>query len=173
MKPTTYDVPAEAFRRDRQPAPVSDHETIERRLARLEAWMRDEIFARTAMDEPEEEPVTAGEDELDRQYGIDRRWDAVAAKFLATDVGTFQAKPIGEQAAHVTRSEAALTVATNLGLAVRPDDPRLQPLAVTDALCRVICDCLGWNPMHLERNTGAWELANHIIAHLNANRGQS
>ena len=76
-RPTTHTLPADAFRADRgktdaagsmyvEPPeqftrrdPGSDHLTIEQRLTRLEAWARKEIFARTAMDEPE--PVTAVE----------------------------------------------------------------------------------------------------------------
>lgn len=69
-KTTTHTLPAGAFWAERgevEPPeqftrrdPGSDHDTIELRLSRLEAWMRNEIFARTAMDEPDPESVTAG-----------------------------------------------------------------------------------------------------------------
>ena len=146
-----YGTPAERITRP------NDGETIETRLGRLEArtdrieaWMRNEIFARTAMDEP------------DPDTGEDDPW------------GEFSEYVESESKNHastwITSGKRIVTKAIELGLAVSPDDPRLQPLTVTDDLCRVICNTLGWNPKHTERNLIAFHLARDVVAHLNAAR---
>lgn len=147
-----------------EPAPTSDHLTIEQRLTRLEAWMRHEIFARTAMDEPE--PAPAGEDDA-------AKWEAVLD---AWNEG-FERSPYPIDA-HGVRAErhalkSAVAKAIDLGLAVSPDDPRLQPLDAESLIADVLGSEFYESPSHdwesgFDRGMG--RAARLIVKHLNDER---
>ena len=171
-KPTTHTLPADAFRADRgktdaggtvyvePPEQVprrdsgSDHLTIEQRLSRLEAWTRSAIFARTAMDEPDPDPVTA--DEAAKYEKVKHEMARAYVKAI---------KPIYayERSRDYFAGKAAVTKAVELGLAVNPDE-----------IIRTILDNLyehPTNPFQEGYNHGLFAAARIVTVHINDRRG--
>lgn len=117
---TTHELPADAFRRDRHnPGHIGADLHIDgvglailvdeiRQQMHTMAVQIERLEARTAMDEPDPEPVTAGEGDKLFQFG--RFCNKVDTETWSEDGATILGKAI------------------DLGLAVSPDDPRLQPL---------------------------------------------
>lgn len=179
-KPPTHTLPADAFRADRgktdaagsmygEPPEQVARRTIELRLSRLEdqtttlidrierleAWTRNEIFARTAMDEPDPDPVAADE----------------AAKYekVKHEMARAYANSINPIDAHgrsrdYFAGKAAVTKAVQLGLAVNPND-----------LIRTILDDQYEHPdgrFEDGYNRGLRKAARIIGSHINDRRGR-
>lgn len=139
----------------------------------VQPWLGIADAALAVMGKPDPEPVTAGDadwSEDPNEIAYKTPWHDVAQEFNGSSNSGWRGFTSVYRDAHAENAQNAVAKAIDLGLAVSPDDPRLQPVEMTDDLIDVYLDAIrrmpGSPPLTDKRRTALTA----VVAHINAQR---